>query len=67
MKKILGYFKGVGTEMKRIRWPKKEQLTPAIVVVICITVFAGLFLVIEDLAASTLIQQLRNAFESLRG
>lgn len=66
MKKILGYFKGVGTEMKRIRWPKKEQLIPSIIVVICITIFAGIFLVIEDLAASTLIQQLRNAFESLR-
>lgn len=66
MKKILGYFKGVGAEMKRIRWPKKEQLIPSIIVVICITIFAGIFLVIEDLAASTLIQQLRNAFESLR-
>ena len=66
MKKVLGYFKGVGTEMKRIRWPKKEQLIPSIIVVICITIFAGIFLVIEDLAASTLIQQLRNAFESLR-
>ncbi len=67
MRKILGYFKGVGSEIKRIKWPKKEQLVPAIVVVIIITVFAGIFLSIEDLAASTLIQQLRDAFESLRG
>lgn len=66
MKKILRYFKGVGKEAKRIKWPKKEQFVPSIIVVICITIFAGIFLALEDLAANTLLEQLRNAFSSLR-
>lgn len=66
MKKIGRYFKGVWKEMKRIKWPSKEKFVPSIIVVICITVFAGLFLAVEDLAAATLIEQLRNAFSSLR-
>lgn len=57
------YFKGVGREAKRIRWPKREEFLPAVGVVICIAVFAALFLVLEDLAAGTLIKQLKKAFE----
>lgn len=57
------YFKGVGREAKRVRWPKRETFLPAIGVVIAITVFAAIFLVLEDLAAGTLIEQLQKAFE----
>lgn len=60
------YFKGVGREAKRIRWPKREVFLPAIGVVIAITIFASLFLVLEDLAAGTLIEQLRKAFELIK-
>lgn len=57
------YFRGVGREAKRVRWPKRETFLPAIGVVIAITVFAAIFLVLEDLAAGTLIEQLQKAFE----
>lgn len=67
MGKIIRYFKGVFKEGRRIRWPKKDVFLPAIATVIVITVFCAVFLWIEDLAAATIIQQLRNAFESIRG
>ncbi|MDY4857579.1 MAG: preprotein translocase subunit SecE [Candidatus Onthovivens sp.] len=57
------YFRGVAREAKRVRRPKRETFLPAIGVVIAITVFAAIFLVLEDLAAGTLIEQLQKAFE----
>ena len=56
------YMKEVVKEGKRVRWPNRETLWPAIAVVICISVFAALFLVLEDLAASSIIDQLKSAF-----
>lgn len=66
MKKVVRYFKGVGREAKRIKWPTREVLTSSIIVVICITVFAGLFLALEDYAAGVLLEQLRKAFELIK-
>lgn len=57
------YFKGVAREAKRVRWPKREAFLPAVGVVIVITIFAAIFLVLEDLASGTLIEQLQKAFE----
>jgi preprotein translocase, SecE subunit, bacterial len=67
MGRIVGYFKGVRKEAGRVRWPKKDALLPAIVTVLIITAFTAIFLLVEDLAAGTLIQQLRDAFSSIRG
>lgn len=65
MKSVLRYFKGVGREAKRIKWPDRETFIPSMVVVICIAIFAGIFLSLEDLATATILEQLRNAFESI--
>lgn len=65
MKSILRYFKGVGRETRRIRWPERETFIPSIIVVICIAIFAGVFLSLEDLATATILEQLRNAFEGM--
>lgn len=65
MKSILRYFKGVGREARRIRWPERETFIPSIIVVICIAIFAGVFLSLEDLATATILEQLRNAFEGM--
>ena len=67
MHKIIGYFKGVFKEGKRIKWPKRLQFVPAVTVVLCITIFAAIFLALEDYAGGILVQQLREAFSSLRG
>lgn len=66
MKKIIGYFKGVGKETRRIRWPERSVLIPSIIVVVSITVFAALFIALEDYGASTLLEQLRQAFEQIK-
>lgn len=66
MKKILNYFKGVGKEVKRVKWPKFDAFLPAIITVLCITAFAAIFLVIEDYAGGIIISSLRDAFESMR-
>ncbi len=57
------YTKEVVKEGRRIRWPKRDQLIPAIIVVILISAFAALFLTLEDLTAGSLINQLKNAFQ----
>lgn len=67
MGKASRYFKGVGKEMKRVRWPKSDEFIAAIVTVILVSVFAAIFLLIEDLGASTILKALRDAFTSLRG
>lgn len=56
------YVKEVVKEGKRVRWPKKEELLPAVAVVIVISVFTALFLALEDLAAYRLIEMLKQAF-----
>ena len=56
------YMKEVVKEGKSIRWPKREELWPAIAVVICITVFVAIFLALEDLTAQNIINQLKQAF-----
>lgn len=58
----LKYAKEVVKEGKRVRWPKREQLIPTLIVVVVIAAFAAIFLSLEDLTAASLIQQLRNAF-----
>lgn len=66
-KNPINYFKGVGREAKRVKWPTRETFLPAIAVVLCITIFASVILSLEDLAGQMLVEQLRQAFESLRG
>ncbi len=61
------YFKEVAREGRRVRWPNREQLLPALGVVLLIAIFTALFLMLEDLASGTLIQQLHNAFSSIGG
>lgn len=56
----------VAKEGKRIRWPKREVLLPAILVVIIITALAALILFVEDEAGNTLLNILRDAFKDLK-
>ena len=56
------YMKEVVKEGKRIRWPKRDVLIPAIVVVVIIAGIAALFLSLEDLAAGSIINILKDAF-----
>ena len=57
---------GVIKEGKRIRWPKKEELIPAIIVVVLIAAITGMLLFAEDAAGKKLIDILKDAFESTK-
>ena len=57
---------GVIKEGKRVRWPKKEVLVPAIIVVVIITVIMGLLLFAEDAAGKKLIDILSDAFSNIK-
>ena len=56
------YIGEVVREGKRVRWPKRDELIPAIIVVVIITVLAALILYVEDLAGNSLIQIIKDAF-----
>lgn len=59
LKKFTG---GVIKEAKRVRWPKREDLIPAFIVVVIIAAFTGLLLFGEDAAGKQLIDILKSAF-----
>ena len=57
------YAQEVIKEGKRVRWPKREEFIPALVAVLVVCVVAALFLSLEDWAAGTLIQQIKEIFK----
>jgi len=59
------YTRQVAKEAKRIRWPKVNILVPTIITVLVISIVFALILTLEDLAAGTLLQQLKAAFSGL--
>ncbi len=61
---LKSYAKGVVKEGKRVRWPKRSELIPSIIVVIVIAAVTGLLLFAEDAAGNRLIAILKQAFES---
>ena len=56
------YMKEVVREGKRVRWPKRDVLWKTIAVVVVFSLFAAIFLSLEDLAAAKIIEQLKAAF-----
>ena len=60
------YASGVVKEAKRVRWPKRDVLIPAIIVVIIIAAITGMLLFAEDLAGKKLIDILSDAFSSMK-
>jgi len=63
---VKSYAKGVVKEAKRVRWPKRDTLIPAIIVVIVIATIAGLLLMAEDWAGNSIIQILKDAFSGMK-
>ncbi len=50
-------------EGRRVRWPKRDQFIPAFVAAVIICAFCALVLSLEDLAAGSLIGQIRELFK----
>lgn len=61
------YSSEVIKEGKRVRWPKRSDLFSLILTVLFVVLFAAFFLMIEDLAASSMLGALEEVFESMRG
>ena len=49
-------------EGKRVRWPKRDVLVPAIIVVVIIAAITGLLLMGEDALGKSLIDVLKSTF-----
>lgn len=60
MKKITRYFRGVGQEAKRVRWPHRKQLWTSVGVVLVITVISALVLYFEDWISSNILKSFEN-------
>ena len=60
------YTQEVIKEGKRVRWPKRDQFIPAFVAALIICGFCALVLSLEDLAAGSLIGQLKQLFSGLK-
>ena len=56
------FTQDVVKEGKRVRWPKREVLLPAILVVVVIAAITGLLLMGEDALGKSLIDVLKNTF-----
>ena len=64
MNKIIGYFKGVGLEGRRVRWPNRKILWSAVGVVTTITVVAALVLFFEDWLTIRVMSDFEEAFSN---
>ena len=51
-------------EGKRVRWPKRDVLVPAFIVVVIIAALTGLILMGEDALGKGLIDVLRQTFKN---
>ncbi len=62
MKKITKYFRGVGEEARRIRWPDSRTLWRSVGIVMVISVVAALAIVLSDWLASQIMKAFEEAF-----
>lgn len=60
------YTAEVIREGKRIRWPKLDKFLPALIAVIIVCVIGALVLSLEDMAAGTIMKQLREWFAGIK-
>lgn len=56
MQKIISFFQGVSSEMRKVRWPQKNELVKYTVVVLVTVILFGIFFTLVDLGISTLIE-----------
>ncbi len=64
MKKISRYFKGVGEEVRRIRWPSRHLLWTSVLVVCCVTILFALSLLFCDFIAAEILKAFESAFNN---
>jgi len=55
MQKIISFFQGVSSEMRKVRWPHKNELAKYTVIVLVTVVLFAVFFTLVDLGISKLI------------
>ncbi|MEG8980249.1 preprotein translocase subunit SecE [Priestia megaterium] len=56
MNRVGNFLRDVGREMKKVSWPKKNELTRYTITVISTVLFMTLFFVVVDYGISSLIR-----------
>lgn len=56
MGKISGFLKDVMSEMRKVSWPKRKQLTRYTIVVLATVLFMAVYFAITDLGISSLME-----------
>ena len=62
MNKFTRYFKGVGEEARRIRWPDSRLLWKSVTIVIVISVISALAIVLSDWLTANIMKAFEEAF-----
>ncbi|WP_277583955.1 preprotein translocase subunit SecE [Psychrobacillus antarcticus] len=56
MANVGGFFKNVMSEMRKVSWPRRKELTKYTVIVIATVVAAAIFFTVVDLGISELFR-----------
>ena len=56
MNKITHYFKGVGEEARRVRWPDRKTLWKSVAIVLSLAIITALALALDDFLASKIME-----------
>ncbi len=62
-KKLKNFLRDVTSELKKVTWPSRPEVTNTTVVVIVATVVIGFYLFFWDIVSSWLIGQARTLFQ----
>ncbi|MEH6890434.1 preprotein translocase subunit SecE [Bacillus sp. JJ864] len=54
--RLTNFFGDVGREMKKVSWPKKDELFRSTLTVIATVVFCAVFFAVVDMGISSLIR-----------
>lgn len=56
MSRIAQFFRNVRSEMSKVSWPKRKELTSYTITVIATVVFLSLFFMVVDLGISSVVR-----------
>lgn len=56
MKKIFSYFSEVLNELKKVSWPKRQDVIQLLLLVIAITIIVAIFIGIVDFGLTKLLE-----------
>jgi preprotein translocase subunit SecE len=56
MSKLIGFLKNVGSEMRKVSWPKRKELTRYTIVVLSTVVFMAVYFGLIDLGISRVME-----------